>query len=87
MGLKSNYVYFVYSEIQIKEENSIANRSGRKFECGLISIGNISKKFSKIVKEDDFQAMLNQYPDTKVVAKGNKFDFKFTNPKKVPIGE
>lgn len=76
-------VVFVYSELQINEENSIAKAKGCKFVTGKVYIGLTPKQFSKRILAKDLKAMEAQYPDTKTVAKGNITHFKFEDPKVV----
>lgn len=74
------YVYFVISDLQIKEDTDIAQSIGRNFYIGNVFTGNSGKRFSKIVTKDHLQAMDKHYPDTTIVAKGYLKNFKYTEP-------
>lgn len=71
---------FVYSEVQLNENNAIAKRKGRKFIVGQIYEGSNTKTFTKIIKESELSSMSASYPDVRIVAKGNKFKMKYTLP-------
>lgn len=73
-------VYFVYSEIQVDETNKVLSKLNKEFICGSISIGTNYKKFSKIIKQSELDAMIRYYPDVKIIAKGIKTKFKYTEP-------
>lgn len=78
MSSNSNLVYFIYSEMQINEDRKVAQSIGRSFNIGDVYIGSTPKKYSKIVKERDFGAMLKQYPDSKIVTQGELEKIKYT---------
>ena len=80
MGEVNNDVLFVYSELQISAANKIYNTRGKKFVCGIISVGNVHKKFTKMINPDKFDAMISQYADAYIVYKGNKSTDHYTNP-------
>lgn len=61
---------FVYSEMQIKEDNAANKSIGREFKCGRVYTGNNSILYSKIISEKELQAMVGRYPDTKIVYRG-----------------
>ena len=74
---KDKLVYFLYSEEQIKEKNNILNKVGKKFVPGSVYIGMSRKMFTQISNKDSME----QYIDTKVVAKGYKNQMKFDLPR------
>ena len=74
---KDKLVYFLYSEEQIKEKNNILNKVGKKFVPGSVYIGMSRKLFTQISDKDSME----QYIDTKVVAKGYKNQMKFDLPR------
>jgi hypothetical protein len=74
---KDKLVYFLYSEEQIKEKNNILNKVGKKFVPGSVYIGMSRKMFTQISDKDSME----QYIDTKVVAKGYKNQMKFDLPR------
>ena len=71
---------FVYSDSQLQEDNTIAKSKGRRFVCGQVYIGAISKPFTKIIKESDLSAMQNKFPDMKIVTSGKKATIRYTKP-------
>ena len=71
---------FVYSEMQYKEDNDIALKNSKRFVCGSIYEGHNAKPFTKLININDLNAMTIQYPDTKIVARGNKSKVKYTKP-------
>ena len=74
-------VIFVYSELQINAENSIAKVKGKKFICGKLYIGLYAKQYTKRILASNLAAMERQYPDTKIVAQGKLKTFKYEDPK------
>jgi hypothetical protein len=74
---KDKLVYFLYSEEQIKEKNNILSKVGKKFVPGSVYIGMSRKLFTQISDKDSME----QYIDTKVVAKGYKNQMKFDLPR------
>ena len=78
MGLnKDKLVYFLYSEEQIKEKNTILEKTGKVFIPGSVYIGMSRKLFTQLSDKD----YMDTYIDTKVVAKGYKNQMKFDMPK------
>lgn len=71
---------FVYSDSQLQEDNTIAKSKGRRFVCGQVYIGAISKPFTKIIKESDLAAMQSKFPDMKIVTSGKKTTIRYTKP-------
>lgn len=71
-------VYFTYSQLQIAQDKEIANKIGRRFECGDVSVGTSKVKYSKIILQSDIDKMTKVYPDTKIVASGKLGDLKYT---------
>lgn len=72
---------FVYSEMQIDEENVVCKRIGKIFSCGTVTVGHTYTQYSKMINEEDLDAMAARYPDTKVIARGKLSDsnLKYTN--------
>lgn len=80
MGIsKDKLVYFLYSEEQIKEKNTILAKTGKKFVPGSVYVGMSRKLFTQLSDKD----YIDTYIDTKVVAKGYKNQMKFDMPKTV----
>ena len=67
--IRDKMVLFVYSDMQVKEEQKVAARVRKTFKCGLVSVGAKRERFSKIIKENELKSMCDQYPDTKIVHK------------------
>jgi hypothetical protein len=61
---------FVYSEMQINEDTVVNRKLGRNFKCGSVYVGSTEKQFSKIIDPDDLEAMIVNYPDTKIIYRG-----------------
>lgn len=74
-------ILFVYSELQINEENSIAKPKGKKFITGKVYIGLTPKQYTKRILPSALKAMEAQYPDTKIIARGKQKNFKYEDPK------
>lgn len=74
-------VIFVYSEMQMNEENSIHKKIGKRFVCGNVYAGNGPKPYTKQIQENELSAMIAKYPDTKIVIQGVLKDIKYEEPK------
>lgn len=81
--IKNNYVYFVYSEIEIKEKNQILSKMGKQFQPGTVIVNGVRKQFSNKIKnvtESNFIVNLSKrFPDVIVVAEGNEDQFVYEN--------
>lgn len=77
-----DYVYFMFSDIEVNEENVIAKKEGKRFKCGNVSAGGQMRQFSKKIKQSQLKAFCNKYPDAKIQAKGYEKDFKWDEPVK-----
>lgn len=75
----SYQVYFVYSESQISEDTAVAESMGKTFVIGQVFAGSIPKRYSKMIKQDDLDAMVSKYPDTRIIAKGSSSELKHTS--------
>ena len=78
----NNDVVFIYSETQIAAENEVARKAGKKYVCGTVYKGAIQQKYSKLVRSTLLEAVQSQYPDAKIVARGRRDTFRFTQPTK-----
>ena len=76
MAVTNKYVYFLYSEEQVKERNTILEKQGKVFVPGTVYVGMSRIRFSQMSENDS----LPRFIDTKVVAKGYKNQMKFTMP-------
>lgn len=74
-------VIFVYSEMQMNEENTISRSSRKRFICGKVYSGIGAKLYTKQIQDSELSAMVSRYPDTKVVIKGKLKDIKYEEPK------
>ena len=70
--------YFVYSEMQIDEEKEVCARTGRIFQCGLVTNGHSLVQYSKIIGKNDLDAMITRYPDTRIIVVGKLDNMKYT---------
>ena len=75
---ENKFVYFLYSEEQVKEKNEILKKVGKVFVPGTVYVGMSRKNFSQMSDKDSMK-----YIDTKIVAKGYKNQMKFDLPKTV----
>jgi hypothetical protein len=82
MRNKDYEVMFVYSEIQMEEENTIASKTGKKYVPGSVFTGAEAKLYTKIIKPEQWSFMRAQYPDVKIVDQGMLTAFKYTESKK-----
>ena len=71
-----NIVYFLYSEEMVKERNNILAKQNKFFQPGSVVVNGESRQFTCINKTEE----LKRFIDAKVVAKGRKQDFKYTEP-------
>jgi len=76
MAVTNKYVYFLYSEEQIKERNKILEKQGKVFIPGTVYIGMSRIPFSQMSEKDS----LPRFIDTKIVAKGYKNQMKYVLP-------
>lgn len=72
---------FVYSELQVKDEIQNAESRGSTFICGEVVIGGTKVKYSNLIREEELDAMIALYPDTKIVYKGPLSDVTYTRIK------
>lgn len=68
--------YFLYSDEQIKEKNSILSKSGKKFVPGFVTVGGKRVKYTQLSDT----ANMKRYIDTKIVASGDLNNFSYTKP-------
>ena len=71
---KDTYVYFLYSETQEKERNTIENKLGKVFVPGVVVVNGQRNYFTELSRKNT-----NRYADTKVVAEGWRSKMTFTN--------
>ena len=72
MGLTTDDVLFVYSDMQVAADKIVERTHGKVFNCGTVYANASSLKFSKIITEDKLSQMVALYPDTKIVYKGKQ---------------
>lgn len=77
MAVANKYVYFLYSEEQLKEKNEILKKQNKVFVPGTVYIGMSRIPFTQLSDKDT----MDRYIDTKIVAKGYKNQMKFDLPK------
>jgi hypothetical protein len=73
MKEKDVYVYFLYSETQLKEREEIEKKMSRTFNVGTVVVNGRRKNFTEMSRKSS-----NRYPDCKVVAEGLKSKMTFT---------
>ena len=79
MAIDNKFVYFLYSEEQLKEKNNILSKQGKVFIPGTVYIGMSRISFTQLSEKDH----IDRFIDTKIVAKGYKNQMKFDMPKTV----
>jgi hypothetical protein len=77
MSDASKYVYFLYSEEQLKERNEILKKQGKVFVPGTVYIGMSKLSFTQMSEKDK----LDRFIDTKIVAQGYKNQMKYELPR------
>ena len=77
MSDASKYVYFLYSEEQLKERNEILKKQGKVFVPGTVYIGMSKLSFTQMSEKDK----IDRFIDTKIVAQGYKNQMKYELPK------
>lgn len=76
MAVQNKFVYFLYSEEQVKERNKILEKQGKVFVPGTVYVGMSRLSFSQMSEKDS----IPRFIDTKVVAKGYENQMKFDMP-------
>lgn len=69
--------YFLYSDEQIKEKNTILGRTGKSFVPGTVTKNGKRYKFSQLSDKPD---MGSRFIDTKIIASGELSSFTYTMP-------
>ena len=69
--------YFLYSEEQIKEKNTILARTGKTFVPGVITQNGKRVKFTQLSDKPDIG---KRFSDVKVIASGELSNFTYTMP-------
>ena len=77
MAVENKYIYFLYSEEQIKEKNEILAKHGKVFVPGTVYVGSSRLSFSQLSEKDS----MPRFIDTRIVAKGYKNQMKYDMPK------
>lgn len=73
----TDYVYFYYSDDQIKEKNEILKPQGRKFEPGVVVVNGKREKFSQVTTNRE---AMKRYIDAYVICEGVFADMTYTMP-------
>lgn len=79
----SNYKYFLYSEEQYKEKNTILNKAGKIFEPGTVVVNGTRKKYTQLSSTPTME----RYIDTKIIAEGDLNNIVYTSPRNIRKGE
>ena len=80
MARKITDIIFAYSEQMINEQNAVLKSIGKKFVPGEVFIGNSSKKYTKLVTNDEFNELKLRYTDIRIVARGDRYKTHYTPP-------
>jgi len=73
---KTNFVYFLYSEEQLREKNEILRPRGKEFVPGTVYVGSSRLKYTQQSNSET----MDKYFDTKIVAKGILGKMRFKSP-------
>ena len=73
----TDYVYFCYSDEQIKEKNEVLKGSGHYFEAGVVVVNGKRQKFSQVTTNKE---AMKRYVDYYVVCEGIMGDMTYTLP-------
>ena len=71
-------VYFLYSDEQIKEKNTILAQTGKQFEPGTVVVQGKRVKYTQMSTQVD---ALKRFADNKVIASGEQSEFTYVAPK------
>lgn len=74
---KTDYVYFYYSDEQIKEKNQMLKMSGKKFVAGIVVVNGKRQRFSQITTNKE---AMKRYIDAYVICEGILGDMTYTLP-------
>ena len=74
---KTDYVYFYYSDEQIREKNQVLKPSGKQFQAGIVVVNGKRQSFSQIVTNKD---AMKRYIDAYVVCEGIMGDMTYSMP-------
>lgn len=69
--------YFLYSQDQFNEKNSILEKSNKVFVPGTVVVNGTKKNFTMLSSSQT----IPRFFDAKVVAKGDPSNFTYTMPK------
>ncbi len=82
MAIDNKFIYFLYSEEQVKEKNKILEKQNKEFIPGTVYVGMSRLSFSQISEKDH----IDRFIDTKIIAKGYKNQMKYEMPKTIKRG-
>ena len=80
MGRKVADVIFVFSEQMINEQNAVLKTIGQKFVPGEVFVGDMPKKYTKMITNDEFDGIKSRYPDERIVVRGDRYKLHYTLP-------
>lgn len=78
--MADKYMYFLYSDEQIKEKNQILSTTNRVFEPGTVVVNGTRKKFTQLSDKPT----IPRFIDSKIIAEGYVDQFTFTDTKVSP---
>lgn len=74
--VKNPYKYFLYSEEQLREKNTVLDSTGKTFSPGTVVVNGVRKKYTQLSDTPD----LPRFIDTKIIAEGYLNNFTYTRP-------
>jgi hypothetical protein len=75
------YRYFLYSEEQFKEQNSILKNTGKQFVAGTVIVNGARKKYTQLSSTPTIE----RYIDATIVTEGELSEITYIAPKKTKI--
>lgn len=80
MARKETNIIFAYSEQMVNEQNAVLKAIGKKFVPGEVFTGNASKRYTKMVTNDEFNELKLRYTDIRIVARRDRYKTHYTSP-------
>lgn len=71
-----SYMYFLYSQQQVNDRNSILDKMNKVFKPGTVIVSGSKKEFSALSDKPE----MPRYNDTRIIAEGELSTFKYTSP-------
>ena len=74
--MNNNYKYFLYSEDQFNEKNTILSKMGKTFTPGIVVTNGQRVRYTQLSDKPS----IPRFIDTVIVAEGDINEFTFTEP-------